>query len=139
APCGRAARQRGHREGVDLAGVATSGGANFDGRTIFYVHRRLRVLVLVSDHAATVDRLDRRATNLLGGGGPVLPRPDRHARAGMEFRSNARTPLALRDSTINERDSVGRLVFRAAQRGVSGRRFHLRRIWHYLVCRLLLE
>src|SRR5260370_42271923 len=95
--CGRAPRQSGHREDVDLAGVATSGGVNFDSRTIFYLHRRLCVLVFGFNNAATADRLDRRATNWLGRRDPALFPAFRYAPAGVGLRSPAWNPLAFRD------------------------------------------
>ena len=46
------------RTHVDLASTAPSAGANPDGGTVFYLHRRLRVLVLDANNAAATHRVD---------------------------------------------------------------------------------
>src|SRR6478672_13271940 len=83
-----------------VAGVASSGCAHPHCRTVLYLQRWLRLLVLGADDAPTFHRLERPARELVwivdlrrGAGRNVVVR--------LEFGSHQRTPLAFRDPAID--------------------------------------
>src|SRR5262249_57780817 len=78
-----------------------SGGSGAYGRIILYLHRRLRLLVLVSANATTHDGLDRCATHRLGRGDSFCARAYRNVAPGLEFRSLSRAALALCRPTVS--------------------------------------
>src|SRR6266853_6164547 len=128
APYGRAPRQSGHGENVDLAGVATSGGVNFDVRTVFHLYWRLRLLVLVSDDAPANHRLDGRSTHWLGGRDSVRGRLDRHAHSRLELRSHGRAAVAFRHSPIDGCARPRCEVFHSAFKYPANPRVHAARL-----------
>src|SRR5205823_3224419 len=66
-----------------------------DGGIVLHLHRRLRILVLVSANASTTRRLDRPSTHWLGRGYPIRPWTDRNVAGRLELRSSARAAVAF--------------------------------------------
>ena len=74
-----AARENTRRAYDDLAGTSASGRIGAHSRTVLYLHRRLCVLVLVSDDASTLHRLDRCSAHRLGRRDSISRRLNRNA------------------------------------------------------------
>src|SRR6478672_12173148 len=125
----RTPRESTCRTYVDLASASTSAGVDPDNRIVFYLHRRLRVLVLDADDAATAHRMDGRRANRMDRRDPIYWRTRRNIGARLEFRSHARTPLAFCRSTIDRGRRIDRVARVSAFEPVACRAVYAGGIW----------
>ena len=117
-----AARKRNAEQMTIWAGASPSSRLGPHGRPVLHLYRRLCFLVLVSDHAAAVYRLDGCPARRLDRSNPVCRGPDRNARPGLEFRSHRRAALAFCSASTDGCACARCVVFhpafeRAAHRG----------------------